>query len=254
MNGPPPPAPAGSAAAPGAGPGDRRPLRSRSWPVMAWLARTVARAGISPNAVSVAGLAGALVAGAALAATAGADAGPGRAWLLVLAAAGIQFRLVCNLIDGLVAIEGGRRSAVGELYNEVPDRVADAAVLVGAGYAATGDPTMGWAAALAAVLTAYIRAVGKGAGVGSDFGGPMDKSARMMTVTAACLWLALTPEAWPRPAVELALGTGGLRLELLGLTLAVIAALSLLTCLLRLRRIARRLRAAADSASEGPHA
>ncbi len=50
------------------------------------------------------------------------------------AALGIQLRLVCNLIDGMVAIEGGMKSPVGGLYNEVPDRIADPLLLIAAGY------------------------------------------------------------------------------------------------------------------------
>ena len=52
----------------------------------------------------------------------------------------IQLRLIANLLDGLVAVEGGKRTPTGELYNEAPDRIADTAVLVGAGYAVGGSP------------------------------------------------------------------------------------------------------------------
>src|SRR5438105_2817615 len=46
--------------------------------------------------------------------------------LLYLTAAGcIQLRLLCNLLDGMVAIEGGFRSRSGEVFNELPDRVSD---------------------------------------------------------------------------------------------------------------------------------
>lgn len=206
------------------------------------LARTVARAGVSPNQISILGMLAAVAAGVLLAA----------AWhdrlampdllsrgMLVVVALLIQLRLVCNLIDGMVAIEGGKRSAIGELFNEVPDRVSDAAVLIGAGFAVTGSPTLGYLAALAAVLTAYIRAVGKGAGVGSDFGGPMDKKVRMLTVAAAALYLAFTPRSfWPEVELQ------GHAFGLLSIVLLIITLGSLLTCILRLRRIARRMQSA----------
>ena len=35
----------------------------------------------------------------------------------------------------MVALEGGRKSTLGSLYNEVPDRVADSMLIVAAGYA-----------------------------------------------------------------------------------------------------------------------
>ncbi len=59
-------------------------------------------------------------------------------WLL--AAALVQLRLLANMFDGMVAVETNTASPVGELFNEVPDRVSDAAILVGLGYAAGGTP------------------------------------------------------------------------------------------------------------------
>jgi phosphatidylglycerophosphate synthase len=88
----------------------------------------------------------------------------------VLAAVGVQLRLLANMFDGMVAIETGRTSAVGELYNEVPDRVSDTAVLVGAGYAAGGCPVLGYVAALLAVFIAYVRAQGRVAGASQENG------------------------------------------------------------------------------------
>ena len=54
-------------------------------------------------------------------------------WLF--AALGAQLRLTANMLDGMVALASGRDSKVGELYNEVLDRVSDAAVFIGVGYA-----------------------------------------------------------------------------------------------------------------------
>ena len=47
----------------------------------------------------------------------------------------MQLRLLCNMLDGMVAVEGGKGSRTGEIYNEVPDRIADPLLLVPAGYA-----------------------------------------------------------------------------------------------------------------------
>ena len=124
----------------------------------------------------------ATAAAAALVATRYTDHGWSRAmWLL--AGLAVQGRLLCNLLDGMVAAERGSASRLGEIFNEVPDRYSDAAILVGLGYAAGGLPALGWAAALAAVLTAYVRAVGKGLGLASDYRGPMAKQQRMVLVT-----------------------------------------------------------------------
>ena len=56
--------------------------------------------------------------------------------LLVGAAVLIQFRLLCNLFDGMVAVEGGLGTPSGILFNDFPDRIADPLILICAGYAA----------------------------------------------------------------------------------------------------------------------
>lgn len=118
-------------------------------------------------------------------------------WLA--AAVLIQLRLLANVLDGMVAVGRGVASPVGELYNEIPDRISDSAVLAGLGYAA-GDPALGLLAALLAMLTAYVRATGRAAGAPSDFRGPMAKQQRMALVTAVSLFCAVAPAAWAHDA------------------------------------------------------
>jgi len=105
---------------------------------------------------------------------------------LLAAAICVQLRLLCNLLDGMVAIEGGKKSKVGVLYNEVPDRVADSLFLVALGYE-IGTPWLGWLAALAAAVTAYIRVLGGTFGLAQDFRGPLAKQHRMFVLTLGCL-------------------------------------------------------------------
>ncbi|MEO1856412.1 MAG: CDP-alcohol phosphatidyltransferase family protein [Rubritalea sp.] len=118
-------------------------------------------------------------------------------WVLPLAAAVyIQCRLLCNLFDGMVAVEGGKSTASGEMYNDIPDRIADPLILVAVGYAT--DVTacsveLGWCAGLLAVVTAYIRNLAVGMGVPPDFRGPMAKQHRMALVTVACVASAAEP-------------------------------------------------------------
>lgn len=177
---------------------DRRPIKSRSLAVFQRLAAWLSRTRVTPNQISVASI------GFAALGIIGLLVVPG--WPgLVLCALGIQLRLLCNLIDGLVAVEGGKRSPVGDLYNEVPDRVSDAALLVALGYAA-GLDWLGWLAALLAVLTAYIRVLGGALGLAQDFRGPQVKSHRMAVMTGACLAGAIvTPWGWQLPVLSAAL-------------------------------------------------
>src|SRR5690606_23492802 len=78
---------------------------------------------------------------------------------LIACAVCIQLRLICNLLDGMVAMEGGKQTPTGALYNEYPDRIADSLLIVALGYAA-GLPWLGWLGALLAALTAYVRLSG----------------------------------------------------------------------------------------------
>lgn len=131
---------------------------------------------------------------------------------LLLAAAGVQLRLQCNLFDGMVAIEGGKHSPVGALYNEFPAQLADSLLLVALGHACQ-QPWLGWLAA----LTAYIRQTGTGLGFGHDFRGPMAKQQRMFVLTAAAVVGAIestcgeTRYALLSTCAVIALGAGDLR-------------------------------------------
>jgi phosphatidylglycerophosphate synthase len=136
-------------------------------------------------------------------------------------------------MDGMLAIEGGRRSQTGPLFNEIPDRLADVLFLAAAGYAVTwfsGGELLGWAAATAAVLTAYVRVLGGSLGLEEHFCGPMAKPHRMAVLTAACL-LSM---------IEVAYGYEG---RVLAVALVVVAAGSVLTFARRTRLLARELSA-----------
>lgn len=184
--------------------GDRRPLASRdtSWArtVTRWLVGT----SITPNQISMASMVAAALAGLCFW-TGGIAEGWPRAALFVAAALFCQLRLLCNLFDGLVAVEGGKQAADGPFWNEFPDRVADILILVGAGLGAA-EPVLGWAAAALAVLTAYVRELGRASGLAADFRGPMAKQHRMAVMTMAALATAAAP-LWPSAtmAVEIAL-------------------------------------------------
>lgn len=172
---------------------NRRPLASRDSGWARATARRLSRASVTPNQISVASMAMAVVAGAAFW-QAGAAEGGLRVALLLIAALFCQFRLLCNLFDGMVAIEGGKQAPDGPFWNEFPDRVADILIFAGAGYGA-GAPTLGWAAAAFAVLTAYTRELGRNCGLPADFAGPMAKQHRMATISAAAL-LSLAEPLW----------------------------------------------------------
>ena len=174
-------------------PAGRRPLKSRGLPFFQAAAARLAAAGVSPNAISFASILFGVAAGAALTATVRADGVLLSGWFLA-AAACIQLRLVANMLDGMVAVEGRRGGPTGDLWNEAPDRVSDAATLIGAGFAAHSAPLLGFGAALVAIFVAYVRALGASVGAGQCFLGPQAKPHRMAVLTVACVVSAVTPQ------------------------------------------------------------
>lgn len=209
-------------------PTDRRPLASRNTGWARGITGLLVRTAITPNQISMASMVAALGAGACFWLSGGAVGG-WRVALLVAAALFCQVRLLCNLFDGLVAVEGGKHAADGAFWNEFPDRVADILILAGAGLA-IGNAALGFAAAAFAVLTAYVRELGRANGLPPDFSGPMAKQHRMAVMTAAALLATIEP-LWA--------GNG----LVLTAALWVVAAGAALTALRRSARIVRGLKA-----------
>ena len=221
----------------------RRELRTRNAGWARLLARHLARLGVRPNAVSIASVVCAAAAGLCLAISPAAGAGA-RAALLLAAAALVQLRLLCNLLDGMLAVEEGLATRDGVLYNEIPDRVADVLVLAGAGYATASPPafalgvpvgelwgaTLGWTAAVLALFTAFVRVLGGSLGVTQAFTGPMAKQHRMFAMTAASTTAAV--EAWR-----------GLPMRALHLGLLIVVLGSIVTIVRRIHQIERELEA-----------
>jgi phosphatidylglycerophosphate synthase len=207
--------------------GDRRPIAARGHAWSQAAAGFLIRRRASPNAISIAGMVAAMLAGVCFAAAPG-NQRPIAIALWLLGAVLVQLRLLANMFDGMVALGRGVASPVGELYNDVPDRVSDTAVFLGLSWAA-GDLALGLAAGLAAMATAYIRALGRSIGAPADFGGPMAKQHRMSVVTVVAVVECVTPAGW-----SAALADAALWLITLG---------ALVTAVLRLSRTAAWLRA-----------
>ncbi len=206
---------------------NRRPLKSRSTGWAAAVARGAHRTGLTANQISFLGIVVAVIGAWALVASWRTP------WLYLAAAACIQLRLLANLLDGMIAVEGGRGGPTGAIWNEFPDRIEDSLFLVAAGYSAS-MPELGWLAALLAAICAYVRLLGASLGQPQDFGGPMAKPHRMAALTLGCLLAIATP----------LLPDGGRKDEMLiiGLFLTVISAGTLLTITLRLMRLSKALR------------
>lgn len=146
----------------------------------------VARAGLSADAVTWAGLGFAVVAGAAI------WLGREREWWLVLVPVGAFLRITANAVDGMVAQMTDATRPAGEVLNETLDRVADVAVFLPIGFV-PGVPPLLVAGALAAMLTSSFLGMSvKAAGGRRVYSGVMGKPDRMAVVAAAAivaLWI-----------------------------------------------------------------
>jgi phosphatidylglycerophosphate synthase len=204
---------------------ERRPLKTREVAAFQRLASWLAARPVQPNAISASSILFAAVAGACLAGTTTANS----RLLFTLAAVCVQLRLLANMLDGMVALAVGEPTPLGDMWNEVPDRFADAIILVSCGYALGGTVVLGWLACVVALIAAYLRAYGATHGVGGLFLGPMAKPHRMAAVTAACLWAALVPVTWP--------GGNGHQVGAISIALWLIVLGGVVTVIRRLNRI-----------------
>src|SRR5258708_23429163 len=112
--------------------GARRPLKSRQTGWAKTLAQFLVKSRISPNAISIASVFFAIGAGVAFY-FASPDKPIRYMQMLVIAAVAIQGRLLCNLLDGLVAVEGGLQTKSGQVCNELPGTISAALVFIPVG-------------------------------------------------------------------------------------------------------------------------
>jgi phosphatidylglycerophosphate synthase len=210
-------------------PKSRRPIadlfRRTAGATVAWCVRL----GIHPNWVSYASIMAS--AGAALCFWQ-AHALP----MLLIPAVGLCYvRLWLNMLDGMVALASGKASSVGEIVNELPDRISDVLIFVGVAHSGLCHPLSGYWVALFALFVAYVGTLGQAVGVQREFGGLMSKPWRMVTLHVGA-WITLGLLWW---------GNGEVRyhgLAVLDWTHLAIVAGCVQTIVVRLMRIVRALK------------
>lgn len=159
----------------------RREISSRNTSWARYLARVLAQRDISPNAISKLSIVFALLGCGGMYLTVNFSH-----WYIILIIAGVQGRLLCNLFDGMVAVEYGKKTPMGGVWNELPDRITDTLLFVATG-AVTSNISAGLALSLFAALTAYLRLLGVTVGTQAYFSGPLAKQHRMAVLTL--LWV-----------------------------------------------------------------
>lgn len=182
--------------------------------------RALARARVTPNAVTLAAIAGSIAVGAVVPLAAARPA----LWLLL--PAWLLLRMALNALDGMMARELAQATPLGAVLNEVGDVASDLALYLPLGLALPGAAAAAVAFAVGAALTEFCGLLGQALRGTRRYDGPMGKSDRAAAIGVLSVVLA----AWPRAAQAAPWALGAL------------AALCLLTCRNRLAAVLREAR------------
>jgi len=154
--------------------------------------------------------------------------------LLILAPFFCALRLWCNMLDGMVALAAGQAGGRGEVLNDLPDRISDVLIFVGAAHSGWMHPLFGYWAAIMSLGTAYVGMLGQAVGAQREFSGWMSKPWRMVALGLGA-WLTYLLFRWNGVDVIF------VRLTVLDWTCVVVIAGCLQTSVQRLSRIFRAL-------------
>ncbi|HEV8545218.1 MAG TPA: hypothetical protein VGQ64_02935 [Candidatus Limnocylindrales bacterium] len=162
----------------------------------------LARAGVSPDAVTLAAVPVGIVAGGCLLLSPAVPA------LLLAIPLLALVRLVLNLLDGALARQTGRTHALGELYNELGDRLADIAFLAPVAFLPGANQPLVLLGVLGAVLASFAGLAPRAAGGDRIYRGILSKPGRMALLSVfAVAALVAGPAAWGPFGPLLLIGT-----------------------------------------------
>jgi len=178
--------------------------------------------GLTPNIISVIGLALALCSATAYAM---AQTQP---LLLLLAVVLLLASGFCDTLDGVLARTHQQASVFGGFFDSVLDRYADAAVYAGVIIGGLCDPIWGLIALAGSLLVSYSRARAEAAGIKMESVGIAERAERMIILAAA----SLIAFFWPQV----------LNLGVLNIGIIILAVLSNFTVLQRAIHVYRALK------------
>jgi CDP-diacylglycerol--glycerol-3-phosphate 3-phosphatidyltransferase len=166
------------------------------------------RAGVPPDALTLAAVPVGAVAGAAILVS------PSAPWILILVPLAAAARLVLNLLDGALARRTGRIHARGELFNEVGDRLADVLMLAPVAFVPGAHPATVLLGVTTAVLASFTSVAIKAAGGTRSYRGILSKPGRMVLLSVTSIAVIVVgPEAWGPFGPLLLIGTSLTLLE-----------------------------------------
>ncbi len=223
-------------------PTSRRPIADAFRLTALGPVRLCVRLGIHPDVVSYSSMVASAAAGLCFWKSGDVPA------LLIPAALFCYLRLWLNMLDGMVALAANKASLRGELLNELPDRISDVVIFVGAAHSGLCHPLAGYWAAVFALLVAYVGMFGQALGVRRQFGGWMAKPWRMVALHLGS-WITLGLVWWADEKIRY----GGL--TVLDWTCVAVVAGCIQTIAVRLVRVLKELRDRESDSGAGqePH-
>lgn len=152
----------------------------------------LARAGVTPNQVTVAALLLSLATGAAL------YAWHGQRWVWLLVPAVLFLRMALNAIDGMLAREHDMATPLGAVLNELGDVVADAGLYLPFAVLAGVRAELVGLVVLLAVLSEMTGVIGVQIGASRRYDGPLGKSDRAFGfgLLATLVAAGVAPGGW----------------------------------------------------------
>jgi CDP-diacylglycerol--glycerol-3-phosphate 3-phosphatidyltransferase len=167
-------------------------LKPRFQALLRPAAAALARAGVTPNAVTIAALLLSIAHGAWIAID------PYSPWPLLLLPVTLFVRMALNAIDGLMAKEHGLASAAGAVLNELSDVIADACLYLPFAFIPGVDPAFVVLVVVTSIVAEMAGALGPMLGVSRRYDGPFGKSDRAAAfgLLAVLIGLGLRPGFW----------------------------------------------------------
>jgi len=168
------------------------------------LANSLARLGVTPNAVTLAAVALCVAQGVWLAVF------PGSSWPLLFLPVTLFLRLALNAIDGMLAREHGMASPAGAILNELGDVVSDAVLYLPFAYIAGVNPSLVVVVVVTCIIAEMTGALAPLLGVERRYAGPFGKSDRAIAfgLLVVLLGLGLEPGGWTDLYLELLFALG----------------------------------------------
>jgi len=187
-------------------PSDARARPRKGYQPLRHFALLLGRLGVTSEMIALVGMVCGILAGASFFLTSVVDV-PFRFW--ILAAAFCLLRIVTIRLAAALQHSGQRTAFEEHFFSEVPERVSDAVTLIGFGFAFGSNHWLGLGAALAAIVSAYMRALGmrRGAARKSASSGPMTRTHRLVLLflTALLIVSPLPSEHFSTPVPIIAL-------------------------------------------------